>query len=323
MKDEKVDFVIAWVDGEDEKWIAKKNIYKKENERESSSESARFRTNNSLQFLVASIFKYANWFNAIYIVTDDQIPTGLPEDSRIHIIDHTQIIDKNYLPTFNSDAILLNIHKIPGLQERFVYFDDDFLLLKPMSMMDFFDKKGRPKDMAAQFVYMPRDDFSHIAINNISAINRKFNKREVINKNLYKFFSLKNGFLLNVFSAMMTLLPHFTRFYDPHVAISYKKSNFEKAIALWEKEIHETMVHKFRSSGDVTNWLIRYYQLVIGDFSPRSYKFGKYISVDDTVAIKKAVKSKKYHMIVINDSVDATESHLRQYDEVVRKMITE
>lgn len=321
MKSEKVDFVIAWVDGEDEKWLAKKSLYKKENVGESSSGGSRFRANNSLQFLIASIFKYANWFNAIYIVTDEQNPAGMPDDSRIHIIDHKQIIDEQYLPTFNSDAILLNIHKIPGLEEKFVYFDDDFLLLKPMSKSDFFDKKGRPRDMAAQFVYMPRDDFSHIAINNISAINRKFNKREVVKKNLWKYFSLKNGCILNLFSAVVTLLPYFTRFYDPHVAISYKKSNFEKAVKLWEREIQETMNNKFRSSDDVTNWLVRYYQLVIGDFSPRSYKFGKYISVDNTDAMKRAIKKKKYHMIVVNDSEYATETHFKEYDEAVRELI--
>ncbi|MCH1933153.1 hypothetical protein L9G16_23715, partial [Shewanella sp. A25] len=75
--------------------------------------------------------KYANWFNNLYIVTDNQIPKNLPDDSRIHIVDHSDIIPAVYLPTFNSDAILLNIHKIHGLVEHFVYFDDDFLLLKP------------------------------------------------------------------------------------------------------------------------------------------------------------------------------------------------
>lgn len=313
---EKIDFVIAWVDGEDPEWLRKKNNYSVKRQNVSSGDE-RFRANNSLHYLISSMLKYANWFNNLYIVTDNQIPKNLPDDSRIHIVDHSDIIPAVYLPTFNSDAILLNIHKIHGLAEHFVYFDDDFLLLKPTKKTDFFDKNGKPKDMSAQFVYMPRDDFSHIAINNISAINTKFSKKTAKKKNFFKYLSLKNGLMLNVFSVLVSPLPYFTRFYDPHVAISYKKSNFEAATKIWEAEINATMKNKFRSSNDVTNWLIRYYQLVIGDFSPRSHKFGKYISINDTNLIEKAINNGKYHMIVINDSEGATEQHFREYTQIM------
>jgi len=37
---------------------------------------------------------------------------------------------KDDLPTFNSAAIECHLHRIPGLSENFLYFNDDFLLGK-------------------------------------------------------------------------------------------------------------------------------------------------------------------------------------------------
>src|SRR6185437_13294000 len=57
----------------------------------------------------------------------------------ISIIDHTEIFkDKKDLPTFNSQAIESNLHRIPHLAEHFIYFNDDFFLGAPVQHKDFF-----------------------------------------------------------------------------------------------------------------------------------------------------------------------------------------
>ena len=46
------------------------------------------------------------------------------------IIDHVQIFpNASHLPTFNSRAIESHLHRIPGLSENFLYFNDDWLFI--------------------------------------------------------------------------------------------------------------------------------------------------------------------------------------------------
>ena len=53
------------------------------------------------------------------------------------MIPHRQIFDdKEDLPTFNSHAIELYLHKIPGLSNKFLYFNDDTLLANTLSKED-------------------------------------------------------------------------------------------------------------------------------------------------------------------------------------------
>lgn len=59
--------------------------------------------------------------------------------NRIQFIDHTHVIPRAYLPTFNSHVIEAFLHEIPGLAERFIYFNDDMFLGNRVSVSDFFD----------------------------------------------------------------------------------------------------------------------------------------------------------------------------------------
>ncbi len=52
-------------------------------------------------------------------------------------------LDKSVLPTFNSDAIHVNIHRVPGLGEHFINWCDDFFLTAPVEPTDWF-KDGKP-----------------------------------------------------------------------------------------------------------------------------------------------------------------------------------
>ena len=47
------------------------------------------------------------------------------------------------LPTFKSRAIITALWRIDGLAERFVYFNDDFMLLRPVARRDFFTDDDR------------------------------------------------------------------------------------------------------------------------------------------------------------------------------------
>lgn len=70
------------------------------------------------------------WARHIYIVTNGQVPIWLnTSHPKIRMVDHKDIFKwPEHLPTFNSLAIESHIHRIPGLSEHFIYFNDDMML---------------------------------------------------------------------------------------------------------------------------------------------------------------------------------------------------
>jgi hypothetical protein len=104
-----------------------------------SATNNRFADNQELRYSLRSILKYAPFVNHIYIITMNQKPAWLAPHPKITIIDHTQIFkNADDLPTFNSHALESNLHRVPGLSERFIYFNDDVFLGAPVTAADFF-----------------------------------------------------------------------------------------------------------------------------------------------------------------------------------------
>ncbi len=153
---EPIDIVYTWVDGNDPAWQAIKESYLaaaiKKNRSVAWSKSwakmvvlldgatqNRFVDNDELRYSLRSVFKYAPFVNHIYIITMNQRPAWLASHPKITIIDHTQIFkNQDDLPTFNSHALESNLHRIPGLSEYFIYFNDDVFLGAPVAPEDFF-----------------------------------------------------------------------------------------------------------------------------------------------------------------------------------------
>jgi len=104
----------------------------------------RYRDSSELRYSLRSLVQNAPWIRHIYIVTDNQIPNWLNLDtSRLSIISHSDIFANiSHLPVFSSPAIEANIHRIPGLSRRFIYFNDDVFLGQPVLPEDFVSRKG-------------------------------------------------------------------------------------------------------------------------------------------------------------------------------------
>lgn len=299
-----IDFVIPWVDGADTNWQEKKIKYQGDMTTEGNS-NQRFEDFGTLKYLFRSIEKYANWVNKIWLITDQQIPEWLADNPQVQVVDHKDYIPAKYLPTFNSNVIELNVWRIADLSEHFVLLNDDFLFVSDTKRSDFFSEKGQPKDIAAQSVFMPRDDFAHIPVNNISLINQQFSKRQWLKKNWRVAFSYKNGVALNMLSIILSPLPYITRFFEPHVGTAYLKSNFVKVWELFPAKLELTSQNKFREINEVSHWLVRYYQIMTGQIKARSHNFGKYLGISDVAVLEKALDNRKYKMIVLNDNATA------------------
>lgn len=302
----KIDFVILWVDGNDKEWLKEKNKYQTDKKLLSASAS-RYRDWDNLQYWFRGVEKFAPWVNNIYFITYGHLPKWLnTKNPKLKIINHKDYLKEENLPTFNSNAIELNMHEIKGLSEHFVAFNDDMFIIKKVKEKDFF-KNGIPRDEFAEnplISFGKKSQTIHACLNNIDIINRNFSKRKVYKKHLFKYFNLKYG--LKVFRTIM-LLPWyaFCGIQSPHLPISYCKATFYK---VWEKErdvLEKTCSNKFRKYDDVSHWTMRDWQLCEGNFIPRSSKFGKYFNVskDNTKLVNHIIKQKT-KTICINDTND-------------------
>lgn len=302
---EKIDFVLLWVDDNDSEWLAEKLKYSGNKTNGTSDITNRYRDWDNLKYWFRAVEKYSNWVNNIYFITWGHVPSWLKEHPKLKIVKHEDFIPKKYLPTFNSNTIILNLHRIEGLSQNFVLFNDDMFLNDYVKESDFF-MNGMPRD---QFSYNlisstgnDNDSFNHMLINNIDIINKYFNKKEVTKKNIFKIYTMKNSLEMNVKSLLLLFWKKIVGFENPHIAYSYKKESFFKVWDLEFNILDTTCQNKFRGLNDVTDWLIRYWQLCNGDFIPRKSNFGKYLEIQDTnEKIKNVILKKKAKIICLND----------------------
>ncbi|WP_446002180.1 stealth family protein [Weissella viridescens] len=309
-----IDFVVTWVDGGDAKWVAKRNKFKAKDE-EMNSE-ARFRDYGIFKYWFRSVQKNAPWVNKIFLITDHQVPEWLKLSDKIELINHEDYIDEKYLPTFNSNVIEMNINKIEGLSEHFVLFNDDMFMLNKLQPSDLFDSDGLSKDCYIGNVIQPTDQFSHIFVQNLSLINQKFNKRASIKHNFKKYFNLRYGKLL-LLNLYVLPFPAFTRFYDPHLPIPYRKTDIDRMWDYFGISIQEMQGNKFRQTDDYSIWLARYIRLVEGYFTPvRQKGRGGYLKISDTEDVLRRLNSKDL-FVAVNDDDDLDEE---QFNAVKQKV---
>ncbi len=121
-EDYPIDFVVTWVDGSDEEWIAQKNKYLEKNTTSVDVRKRRFRNWDNFQYWFRGVERFAPWVNHIYLVTPGHFPKWLNLDNpKVTLVDQSTLFDEKYLPTFNNCAVELLMYKIQGLSEHFVY----------------------------------------------------------------------------------------------------------------------------------------------------------------------------------------------------------
>lgn len=162
---EKVDLVYTWVDGFDKNWELKKNSHSNAviaNELHASSLAEnRFKHLDELLYSIRSVYMYTNFVRKIYIVTDQQIPEWLIENSEVVIVDHTEIFpDSSVLPSFNSHAIESCLHNIKNISDCFLYLNDDILFSRAVALEHFFTSDMFPKINYSNTAYIPAGEAS-------------------------------------------------------------------------------------------------------------------------------------------------------------------
>lgn len=324
-----IDFVITWVDGNDPVWQQEKAKY--QGETSGDTRASRYREWGFLKYWFRSIEKNAPWVRYIHFVTFGHIPDWLDTSNpKLRIVKHTDFIPSQYLPTFSCRPIEFNLHRIDGLSEQFVYFNDDMYLLQLTSEKDFF-VKGMPCDVGvldATIVNGETNDGEHIALQNLytsliynlMVINRNFNKRQCIRQSRNKWYSLKYGSIV-MKTILLTPWKKFTGFYTTHCPYSYVRKTFDE---VWDKEpnlLESACQHRFRNAQDVSSRLLSFWQIAKGEFYPRSPKAGvaRNISADlnKNEKICNEIMNGSYKMMCINDDF-----HGENYERVQAQYIS-
>lgn len=302
---DKIDFVILWVDGSDIEWLNEKKQYDKSIV-DASSCAARFRDWDNLQYWFRGVERFAPWVNRVFFITWGHIPKWLDKDHpKLRIIKHTDFIPQEYLPTYNSNAIELNLHRIADLSEQFVLFNDDMFLIRATKEKDFF-VKGKPRDefvMDAIVSHPAMPIIGHTSINNVGVINKYFKKREVLKNQFLRIYNPQYGSEI-IRNILLSFWNDFTGFKNPHIPLPHLKSTF---FTLWDKEyalMHDTCLNKFRQYNDLNHWVMRYWNLCEGNYKPRAHGFGKLFNVGNNN--EKAISyiiNQKGKTICVNDYI--------------------
>lgn len=312
-----IDFVVTWVDMSDPEWRKDFEKYSRSKDNEKNGVSdARFRDYGFLKYWFRGVEKFAPWVRRIHFVTSGQKPDWLNEDNtKLHLVSHKDFIPEQFLPTYNSVVIERYMHRIPGIADHFVYFNDDFFIINHISPERFF-RDGLPCDIAAFHPNLAWSQWYKTIRNNMKIINRHFDKREVMDTFRDKWFDKAYGsrarwnYLLKPYGKFVTLC-------IPHNAQPYLKSTFDEVWAAAEKELTDTSANRFRSVTDYTPELFRAWQICRGNFTPyNTYSDTKMfpLMIKPKQAVR-AIYDQTYSLICLNDNV-----HIRRYDEVMNSL---
>ena len=233
-KNNPIDAVILWVDGNDDNHKAKMLPYLED---KAKVNSEKFRTRydqvNEIKFTIDSILKYAPYIRNIYIITDNQTPNFLKNSktdntyNKVSIVDHHVIFRgyEEYLPTFNCRPIETCLYRIPELAEHFIYFNDDFFLINETKPSDFF-KDGLPI-LRGKWLKFDKDIFY-----------KKFKKPRVGHKSIQQNAAKLAGF---------------DKYYNfKHTPHPLRKSTFETYFKANENVLIENIKHRFRKTSQFT-----------------------------------------------------------------------
>lgn len=99
----------------------------------------RFRQSDELRYSLRSLEQFAPWIRTVHLVTNGEYPAWLNSSSpRIRQVSHESIFKvHDNLPTFNSNAIEMHLHRIPGLSRKFLYLNDDLFIGRTCTPGDF------------------------------------------------------------------------------------------------------------------------------------------------------------------------------------------
>jgi stealth protein CR2/Stealth-like protein len=140
-----IDAVYTWVD---DRWPGYADLLAQHASDRHDRNPNRYRDNlEVLKYSLRSLERYLPWIRRVVLVTcRPQVPAWLNR-ATVRVVHHDEFIPAERLPTFNSFAIVSQLHLVADISRRFVYVEDDRLFGAPVAPGDIFDGAGRPRVM--------------------------------------------------------------------------------------------------------------------------------------------------------------------------------
>ncbi len=305
-----IDVVVLWVDVADEEWQQRRAAALG---REPSDYVGATNEWDMLRYLLRGIDRHCPWVRRIHLVTPGQTPEWLDPDAGVNVVDQASILPAGHPPSFNSMAIEANLDRIPGLAEHFVYFNDDMLVVKP-TLPEHVFPRGRPAGFAIHNANSGSSAWSHWVLNAVGIIESAFDKRAVMRRRPWQWFSSRYGrhVLRNI-----ALLPwdSFTGFFEPHLPMALERRTFAEVRAAAPEAMRRTTDATFRSLDCVIPFVYRYWQLCTGRFSPVSPDgYGRFFEIraEAIDEIERVIARPRGRFLCLNDNLDAGDAELRE-----------
>lgn len=308
-----IDIVLPWVDDADLLWQDERDKYASGYGENPEALNIRFQSWENLHLWFRAIEECMPWYNRIFLITCGQRPDFLDDSNpRVVLVDHKDFIPDLYLPTFNSNTIEMNIHRIEALSENYILFSDDVF---PLQYIDeeYYFMNDMVCDEAVENIISTGSFTSGLKwmrysqINNMFIINKYFKKREVQARHPELWFNECYEEHLERTRACEYWYD-FPGFYDPHMANAMKKSVLTHLWEIEPKTLDEGSKNRFRGYSDVTQYLVRYWQFCSGNFIPRKTRGKVYFPTIDTYQdVVDVIDKLSYPMISFNENCSVEE----------------
>ena len=272
-----MDIVITYVNGLDPVW---QRDYEKHTNQPVLEK--RFRDWGTLRYLFRGIEVNMPFIRKVHLIVshESQVPEWVNRDE-VNVVLHKDIIPAEYLPTFNCNPIEMHLHRIEGLDEEYLYFNDDIFPVKPCSASDFFHEGKCYLGMSRHLFAF--DMFKKICRNS--------------NRLARKALGLK--------PSLCFLRPQ-------HICTPMFKSECEELYAKVSDEIAKTCLARTRSGDNLNQYLFLDYIFLKGRLINKRLS-KKHISVGVTSVsrLRNAIVKPSKSLICIND-VQLSESRYQE-----------
>jgi hypothetical protein len=271
-----MDIVITYVDGNDPVW---KQDYEKYTNVPVMQK--RFRDWGTLKYLLRGIETNMPFIRNVYLVVShsSQVPEWA-DQSQLKIVLHRDIIPADYLPTFNCNPIEMHLHRIEGLDEEYLYFNDDLYPLAPCRPEDFF-RNGR----------------------GVLGFSRHF-----LSSGMYKKICRNSDTHAR---KALGLKPSFCFVRPQHTCTPMFRSECERLYSLLEQDILASLT-RVRTSENLNQYLFLDYQLYKGRMINEKISNKHYsVAVTSPEKLKSFILSPTRNLMCVNDVRLSEERYLK------------
>lgn len=296
-----IDLVCPWVDGNDPCWQAERNRYASDSEKK---QITMWRDWGLMRYWFRGVERSLPWIHKIYFITWGHLPEWLnTKHPKLRVVKHSDYLPEQYLPTFSAGPISLNVHRIRGLSEQFIYTNDDCFFLDYIEEEAFF-QNGLPCDFLhiSPITEACTNSFGYVLWNNLSCLNEHLCLSDCMKENEALWFHPVYPDCITKDNEMAKRLTRFPGFANPHLPQPMLRSTYDQVWAKAYDRLNFSSKQKFRSWSCYNEWLMRDWQLATGRFTPYMREGIALDVFDSKSKIKQAILSTNTRAICLNES---------------------